>query len=153
MSACAGSSTDASRANRSGMSPSKFGSCACWEELGIVPDHKSRILRHFAGMVLMDRARQDWVYEHAETGIPSACKLHGSRGSPGSGVHKLSAIGSPQPTARSACCFVCPPWFAAFKEGSPSGGRCSSVPQGFRPDPTLPSQRVSIQPCRRFRSP
>jgi hypothetical protein len=35
---------------------------------GIVPGFKCRIFKHFAGMVTMDRARQDWVYEYAETG-------------------------------------------------------------------------------------
>jgi len=29
---------------------------------------KRAILKHFAGLVPMDRARQDWVHEHAETG-------------------------------------------------------------------------------------
>jgi len=43
------------------MSSSKFGSCACPEQFGIVPGHKSRIFKHFAGMVPMDRAWQDWV--------------------------------------------------------------------------------------------
>ncbi len=86
--------------------------------------------KHFAGMVTMDRARQDWVYEYAETGSTVAARsLHGSRGKFGREIpvfagarilcksrrsngpagksgpdgHKLSVIGSPQPAARSAC--------------------------------------------------
>jgi hypothetical protein len=31
---------------------------------------REAILKCFAGMVPMDRARQDWFYEHAETGRP-----------------------------------------------------------------------------------
>jgi hypothetical protein len=56
---------------------------------------KSKISKYFAGMVPMDRARQDWDYEHAETGWPlrfndrnrslehaarlAACTRHGPR--------------------------------------------------------------------------
>ena len=49
-----------------------------WQEtvqtlfLGIVSGRKRGIFRHFAGMVTMDRARQDWVNEYAETGRPLA---------------------------------------------------------------------------------
>ena len=31
---------------------------------------RARFFKDFAGLVPMDRARQDWVYEHAETGWP-----------------------------------------------------------------------------------
>ncbi len=37
-----------------------------WNRCG----RKSKISKYFAGMVPMDRARQDWDYEHAETGWP-----------------------------------------------------------------------------------
>ncbi len=38
------------------------------ETIGDRSGRKRRIIKHFAGMVPMDRARQDWVYEYAETG-------------------------------------------------------------------------------------
>jgi hypothetical protein len=92
----------------------------------------------------MDRARQDWVYEYAETGSTLAARtLQGSRstlgnriplfagartlcksrwsngpaGKPGPDGHKLSVIGSPQPAARSACFCRHPHWFAAYGKG------------------------------------
>jgi hypothetical protein len=40
------------------------------EQFGIVSGCKSKILKYYAGMVPMDRDRQDWDYEHAETGRP-----------------------------------------------------------------------------------
>ncbi len=92
-------------------------------------------------MVPMDRARQDWVYEYAETGRPLAARLlQGTRGEFGGQIplfagartlcksrwsngpagrsgpdgHKLSVIGLPQPAARSACFHRHPHWFAAL---------------------------------------
>jgi hypothetical protein len=42
--------------------------------LGIVSGRKRGIFKYFAGMVPMDRARQDWVYEYAETGSTLAAR-------------------------------------------------------------------------------
>ena len=104
--------------------------------------------KHFAGMVPMDRARQDWVYEYAETGRPLAarslqatraefgkqiplfagarilCKSrwsNGPAGRSGPDGHKLSVIGSPQPAARSACFHRHPHWFAAHGKDLQTG--------------------------------
>ena len=38
---------------------------------GLPESAREARFEYFAGMVPMDRARQDWVYEHAETGIPA----------------------------------------------------------------------------------
>jgi hypothetical protein len=69
MSACAGSLTDASRSN-SAQRRGKVWRCAAREQFGIVSGCKRKILKYFAGLVPMDRAWQDWDYEHAETGWP-----------------------------------------------------------------------------------
>jgi hypothetical protein len=77
------------------MSSNKFSPCAVLNQRGVVADRKRRIFKYFAGMVSMDRSRQDWIYEYAETGrpfnfsgrdgslrfavSPAACKLQGSR--------------------------------------------------------------------------
>ena len=95
---------------------------------GIGSGRKSK---DFAGLVPMDRARQDWVYENAETArLLAARSLQGLRGQFGNSVpqlpgartscnrrwsngpagpqigfggHKISAFGSPQAIVRSAC--------------------------------------------------
>ena len=117
----------------------------------------------------MDRARQDWVYEYAETGRPLAARsLHGSRsgvgesdssiagagtrcksrrsngpaGKSGPDGHKLSVIGSPQPAARSACFHRHPHWFAALREGPRDRGHSSSISPVIRPSIPLPIVRV-----------
>jgi hypothetical protein len=143
MSACAGSLTDASRSVwmrccPKGLTLGYTGNGP--DILGIVSGRKRGIFKYFAGMVPMDRARQDWVYEYAETGSTLAarslqgsrgefgrqfpqfagarnsCKSRGSNGPAGkSGPdgHKLSVIGLPQPAARSACFHRHPHRFAA----------------------------------------
>ena len=66
MSACAGSLTEGVPTL---LVPAPISSSplACpWTVL----DSKSIIFKHFAGQVRMDRARQDWVHEYAETGQP-----------------------------------------------------------------------------------
>jgi hypothetical protein len=146
MSACAGSSTDASRSIRLRCRPTSLALARVSSDRGIARNRKRRIFKHFAGMVPMDRARQDWVYEYAETGRPFAARtLQGARGQfgrqiprfPGAelpcncrwsngpagyfhfagiGGHKLSAIGSPQTAARSARFLRRPHGFAALGE-------------------------------------
>jgi hypothetical protein len=147
MSACAGSLTDASRSVwlRCGPKGLALGYTGNVPELlpGIVFGRKRGSFKYFAGMVPMDRARQDWVYEYAETGRPLAARsLQRSRGEFGGRIpwfagarilcnsrwsngpagksgpdgHKLSVIGSPQPAARSACFHRPPHWFAACWE-------------------------------------
>jgi len=77
MSACAGSLTEAFRLQ----TPDANSLVLTLVSPRNRPDHKRSIFKHFAGQVRMDRARQDWVYEHAETGKPlAACSLHGTRG-------------------------------------------------------------------------
>jgi hypothetical protein len=145
MSACAGSLTDASRSVWMRCCPKglALGNTGNVPELlpGIVFGRKRGIFKYFAGMVPMDRARQDWVYEYAETGRPLAarslqrscgefgrqipwfacarilcnsCWSNGPAGKSGPDGHKLSVIGSPQPAARSACFHRHPHWFAAL---------------------------------------
>ncbi len=151
MSACAGSSTDASRSIRLRCRSKGLALVRLWSDRRIARNRKRSVLKHFAGMVLMDRARQDWVHEYAETGTPFAARtLQGARGqfgrqSPlfpgakppcnyrrsngpagyfhfaGIGGHKLSAIGSPQTAARSARFLRRPHWFAALGEGLHTG--------------------------------
>jgi len=58
-------------------------------QFGIASGRKSKILKYFAGMVPMDRARQDWDYEHAETGWP---------------LRSNDRNRSPEPAARLAAC-------------------------------------------------
>ena len=66
--------------------------------------------------------------------------------------HKLSAIGSPQPAARSAC-FSTSAWFAAPEGGRRDRGRSgASLRLSAHPIP-LPILRVSIRPCRVYRQP
>jgi hypothetical protein len=63
------------------MSSKRIGSCRAPGNQGIFPEHKRRIFRHFTGMVPLDRVRQDWVYEYAETERPLAARtLQGSHG-------------------------------------------------------------------------
>jgi hypothetical protein len=146
MSACAGSLIDASRSSLIEVSSQRFGSWFSPKRSGICSwglfqAAREEFSKHFAGMVPMDRARQDWVYEYAETGSTLAarslqatrgefgrqiplfagartfCKSRGSNGPAGwSGPdgHKLSVIGLPQPAARSACFHRHPHWFAAL---------------------------------------
>ena len=148
MSACAGSLIDASRSSLIEVSSQRFGSWFSPKRSGICSwglfqAAREEFSKHFAGMVPMDRARQDWVYEYAETGRPLAARsLQGSRGEFGRQIprfagarilcksrwsngpagksgpdgHKLSVIGSPQPAARSACFHRHPHWFAAHPE-------------------------------------
>ncbi len=144
MSACAGSLTDASRSIRLRCRPKGLALVWLSSDRGIARKRKRRIFKHFAGMVPMDRARQDWVHEYAETGRSFAARtLQGARGQfgrqiprfpgakppcncrrsngpagyfhfAGTGGHKLSAIGSPQTAARSARFLRRPHWFAAL---------------------------------------
>jgi hypothetical protein len=143
MSACAGSLTDASRSVWVRCCPKGLALGESGYDQGIGSGRKRGIFKYFAGMVPMDRARQDWVYEYAETGRPLAARsLQGSRGEFGRQIpwfacarilcnsrwsngpagksgpdgHKLSVIGSPQPAARSACFHRHPHWFAACWE-------------------------------------
>jgi hypothetical protein len=53
------------------MGGARKGSVVCgpgtiWDCFGL----QEQDFQVFAGLVPMDRARQDWVYEHAETGWP-----------------------------------------------------------------------------------
>jgi hypothetical protein len=70
MSACAGSLTNASRSHSARRRAERLsgvcGQGTTWDCFG--PQEQD--FKVFAGLVPMDRARQDWVYEHAETGWP-----------------------------------------------------------------------------------
>jgi hypothetical protein len=70
MSACAGSSTNASRCHSGLRGAEKFSGLRPGNNLALFRVARARFLKYYAGLVPMDRARQDWVYEHAETGHP-----------------------------------------------------------------------------------
>jgi hypothetical protein len=154
MSACAGSSIDASRSMRLGCRRKGLILAQLWNDRGIARNRKRRIFKHFAGPVWMDRARQDRVHEYAETGRPFAARtLQGARGQfgrqiprfsvakppsncrrsngpagdSGNGGHKLSAIGLPQTTDRLVRFVPIPSRFAACE----AGRRTETVPQAL----------------------
>ena len=129
----------------------KFASCAAGS-VRTTRAFNSSISPARSGWIAPGRTR---VNEHAETGKPLADnRLHGRRGERGAfklrffsavrpctrtrwngpgGIlpklvgHKLSAIGLPQHSTRSACFIRHPPWFSAPRGWLPGGSRYVKV--------------------------